>query len=275
MRRILVMPQYNEERTVIGVLESASRFVDRIIIVNDGSTDSSQTLIEEWMDSRPGVALINLAANQGMSGALLAGFCEVYRLYIERMLGDDDIIINIDADGQHKAEEIPRMVEALHAKKADVLLARRDLSGYPLFKQVGNKGLSAFASFLSGVRYFDVECGFRFMRVKVIPGLLKYFTGRRYGCAQEIGMITALLGFAIDNTEPAEIAYYRAGARVTDGLVNIGMGFLAYARVKLGLANDLERLVGRVLGHAKVCVSPLLDAGRTLSARANAGPLGS
>ncbi len=256
MKKVLVMPQYNEERTVIGVLEAASKFVDRIIVVNDGSTDSSQSLIENWMDGRQGVSLLNLSANKGMSGALLAGFCQVYRMLLESRLDEDDVVINIDADGQHKPEEIPRMIEALLAKRVDVLLARRDLSGYPLLKQIGNKGLWAFASILSGVRYHDVECGFRFMRARVIPGLLRYFTGRRYGCAQEIGIITALLRFTIDNTEPAEIAYYRHGARIRDGLTNVRMGFLAFARVKMGLANDLDRFVEGVLDDAAVYESP-------------------
>lgn len=252
MQRILVMPQYNEEKTVVAVLERASRFVDAVIVVNDGSTDSSQPLILDWMSGRSGVFLIDLDANRGMSGALLAGFCTVYQMLVDGRISGEDVIINIDADGQHEPEEIPRMLEAMDRCSADVLLGRRELSGYPWFKQIGNKGLSAFASILSGVRYYDVECGFRFMKARVIPDLLRFFTGRRYGCAQEIAMITALLGFRIENREPAKISYYRPGARVIDGFTNVTMGLLAFTRVRLGLENDLGSLISKVLGEAEV-----------------------
>jgi len=257
MIKILVMPQYNEERTVIGVLESASRYVDYVVVVNDGSTDSSPGLIKNWMDRRQGVFLINMSCNRGMSGALLAGFCHVYRMLEDSRVMPDDVVINIDADGQHRPEEIPRMIEAMTSKKVDVLLARRDLSGYPLYKRIGNRCLSVFASAVSGFHYNDVECGFRFMRAGVIPGLLKFFTGKRYGCAQEIAIITALLGLKIDNEEPASITHYRPGARMRDGLTNVAMGLLAFLRVKLGIENEVERLVSDVLGDAEVLGFPL------------------
>lgn len=245
-RKILVMPQFNEAKTVIQVLDEACDYADAIVVVDDGSTDGSYDLVERWMQDRDKVYLIRLAKNRGMSGALLAGFCLVCSFLDDGTLDPDDIVINIDADGQHSPAEIPGAVEYLREHGYDVVLARRDLSGYPRFKRLGNWGLSFWASLLGGVKYHDVECGFRAMRAAVIPHLLKYFTGRRYGCAQEIGVIAALLGFRISNELPTHINYYRPGARVRDGLVNVVMGLLAFLRVKLGLANDLYALTRKV-----------------------------
>lgn len=250
MNKVLVMPQFNEAKTIIDVLTRAHEFVDEIVVVDDGSTDGSGRLVREWMDSRPGVTLITLASNRGMSGALLAGFCYVNAALCQGRLGRETVIINMDADGQHRAEEINRGVDLLLGGNYDVVLGRRDLSGYPRFKQVGNRMLSWWASLLSGFRYHDVECGFRFMRAEVIPSLLVYFTGRKYGCAQEIGIITALLGAKIENTFESKVIYYRPGAKISDGFVNLSMGALAFARVKLRVRNDVDKLTQHVLGEA-------------------------
>lgn len=230
-QRILVIPEYNEARTIIGVLDQARPFVDRIIIVNDGSKDQSPQLIADWADNHPMVTLINHSVNQGMAGALLTGFAYVYLLVQRGDVDPDDLIINIDADGQHRPEEIPVACAALAAQRVDVLLGKRSLAGYPWFKHVGNWGLSLWASMLSGYRYHDVECGFRVMRASTLAPLLTYFLGRHYSCAQEIGIITAAVGLRIDNRFPAGIQYYRAGARVRDGVTNLVMGLGAALRV--------------------------------------------
>lgn len=259
-KKILVMPQFNEAKTIIQVLDKVYGYVDTIVVVDDGSTDASHTLIEAWMHDKDKVYLIRLGKNRGMSGALLAGFCHVYELLMQDTMNSEDIVINIDADGQHRPEEIPSAIEFMERYGYDIVLTRRDFSGYPRFKRIGNWGLSFWASLLGGVKYHDVECGFRFMRAAVISPLLEYFTGRRYGCAQEIGIITALLGFKINNEFPTHINYYRQGARMRDGLTNLSMGLLAFLRVKLRIRNDLTKLLGVVFGDTSLRYSNISDS---------------
>lgn len=230
-KRIVVIPEYNEEKTIINVLERTYPYADLMIVVNDGSTDASRHLVRTWASGRPGVVLLTLTQNQGMSGALLMGFTFVLQLTEEGILDRRDVVVNIDADGQHLPEEIPTALAAMEAGGSDVLLGKRDLRGYPWFKRIGNWGLSLWASLLTGYRYQDVECGFRLMRVEVLADMLPFFAGRRYGCAQEIGVITARRGWRIDNRFQTRIAYYRAGARIRDGLTNLRMGLLAFLRV--------------------------------------------
>lgn len=268
-KRVLVMPQFNEARTILPVLAEASRFVDTVVVVNDGSTDVSMALIGAWMRETRGedkIHLLNLPKNQGMSGALLAGFCYVYRLMQQGQVHDDDLVVNIDADGQHDPTEIPGICKYLERTGSDIVLGLRDLGGYPPYKRIGNKGLSWWASLLSGFRYNDVECGFRVMRARVLKGLLKYFTGRRYGCAQEIGIITALLGYRIRNDFLTSIRYYRQGARLRDGIVNMTMGLVAFARTKLNLASNLDSLLERVLGESTLLTANDLERQLALTA---------
>lgn len=251
-QRVLVIPNFNEERTIIGVSERAYPHADLVVIVDDGSTDNSGALVRAWSEDHPGVMLLSLPVNQGMSGALLTGFAYVTRLAGQGRLAADDVVINIDADGQHVPEEIPAALAEMRRRQVDVLLGRRNLAGYPWFKWVGNWGLSLSASLLSGYRYYDVECGFRLMKVEVVRDLLQYFTGRRYGCAQEIGVITAWRGWRVDNRYPTAIVYYRPGARVRDGITNLTMGLLAWLRVVLRLRRQVDRRVEQVLAGVRI-----------------------
>ncbi|MDQ7792864.1 MAG: glycosyltransferase family 2 protein [bacterium] len=268
MKRVLIMPQFNEAHNILAVLEGAMAHVDHIVVVDDGSTDGSGALLRQWQSVHPhAFTLITLEQNRGMSGALLVGFSHVNRLLRLGLLRGEDVIVNIDADGQHRPEEIGSAVDLLVTGGYDVALGRRDLSGYPRLKQLGNRFLSWWASFLTGFAYHDVECGFRLMRARVVPQFLRYFSGRKYGCAQEIGVITALLRLSVSNDLPTKINYYRHGARITDGFVNMSMGALAWARVKLGMASDLEHLEQRVLTGARV----LCAVGGELSAPSGTG----
>ncbi|MEK7475893.1 MAG: glycosyltransferase family 2 protein [Candidatus Coatesbacteria bacterium] len=232
--KVAVIPIYNEAPTVVGVLNEVARRVDRVIAVDDGSTDDTPELLREWKKGRRNVSVIRLPRNVGMAGALKRGFQEAERLLKRRVLHPQDILINIDADGQHRSEYIPDIVAFMEKGRWDIVLTRRDFSKYPLYKKWGNRLLSRVARLLSGHRYHDVESGFRFMRARVVSGLLDYFTGWRYSCAQEIALITALAGFRVDNTYVVKIAYYRPGTTIWDGVIVLLMSLYTFVRVKLG-----------------------------------------
>lgn len=242
-KRIVIMPAYNEGRTILGVLERCLPHADAILVVDDGSKDNTYALVQMFAEAHPQVTLLALAVNQGMSGALLAGFCYAY----EMGLAPDDWIITMDADGQHLPEELPGLVAHAEAGRTDVLLGRRYLRGYPWFKWVGNWGLSVWAKLLTRTRYYDVECGFRLFRAVILRDLIRFFTGRRYGCAQEIAVITACCGWKVDNTPRISIAYYRPGTRVRDGLTNMWMGLVAWWKVTRGQSYDPANRVRQVL----------------------------
>lgn len=246
-QRVLLVPAYNEVETVADVLRRAQPFVDRIIAVDDGSTDGTDAVLRDFARSRTGVTVLTLTRNSGYSAALLTGLAYIGRLLSLNEIGADDVIVMIDADGQHVPEEIPAALAAMRAHAADMLLGRRDFSVYPRLKVVGNRLFTRWVSLLSGHRYVDVECGFRLMRAAVLPDVLRYCTGRKYSMTDEIGIIVPRCGWRVFNQFPTQIPYYRARARLVDGVTNFYMGLVTLLRLWLRWQQPWRGRVEQVL----------------------------
>ena len=232
---IAVIPVYNEEKTLWDILSRVSPQVDLLICVNDGSVDRTRIILREFSKCENKTFVLNLPSNVGMAGAIKNGFLFVLYLLKMKIVKDDDIVVTIDADGQHKPEYIRKIIPYLIRKKVDVVLTRRDFSVYPKYKKIGNYFLTWTNSILSGIRYKDVESGMRFLRVKTIRPILSYYTGIKYSCAQEIALISAKMGFKIDNDFLVEIAYYRPGTTFADGFIVLFLSFFTFARCVLGI----------------------------------------
>jgi len=233
-RLIAIIPIYNEAPTVTSVLTDVMGRVDMLIAVDDGSTDDTPVLLNRWAKGRKGAVILTLPRNVGMAGALKKGFQHTERLLRQGRLRSRDILVNIDADGQHRPEYIRDIARFMDRGNLDVVLTRRDFSKYPAYKRAGNRLLSLVARVLSGFPYRDVESGFRFMRAGAVPGLLDYFTGWRYSCAQEIALITALGGAKVDNSYRVKIAYYRPGTTILDGFIVLVMSLYTWFRIRRG-----------------------------------------
>jgi len=232
MRKIVILPVFNEEEYIERLLPQLEDMVDIFIVVNDGSFDSSEEKILQWAKDRNNVYYEKLASNKGMARALKRGFCLVEQLLKEGKISNEDLIITMDADGQHNPEYIPAMLKFMQGNDLDILLARRDFSPYPLYRKLGNKMLSLYASILSGHKYKDVESGFRIMKASVIPCLLRYYIGFGYSNAQEIAIISGILRLKINNEYLAQISYYkRGGPNFLDALIVATMSMLVFLRM--------------------------------------------
>ncbi|HZQ80271.1 MAG TPA: glycosyltransferase, partial [Acidimicrobiia bacterium] len=73
-RKIAVVPAYNEEPTVEAVLDRLHPLVDELVVVDDGSTDHTRKIIEEWLPGHPGATLLAFDENRGMSAAYYEAF---------------------------------------------------------------------------------------------------------------------------------------------------------------------------------------------------------
>jgi glycosyltransferase involved in cell wall biosynthesis len=235
MRRIALIPVYNEEATLGAVLDGILPQVDVVVAVDDGSKDRSLALAREFAGKHPEVTVLSLPENRGMSAALREGFIHLEGMLREGSLGPDDLVLTLDADGQHDAGEIAALCAWVDSRGLDVALTRRDFSLYPWHKKMGNRLMTLWGRIWSGHPYEDVESGFRAMRLRVIPPLLEFFRGHRYSCAQEIAILTARLEFRVDNNFTTIIRLYRSQTSLRDVLINAALGFAAFVRWRFGM----------------------------------------
>ena len=149
-RRIAVVPAYNEEPTVKGVLERLYPLVDELVVVDDGSTDNTREVIEKWLPEHDDAWMLSFDDNQGMSAAYYLAFTDLRQRLATGEIGDDDLVYTVDADGQHELSVLDDLRDIAVAEGLDALIVQRDLSTYPIYKRVGNWVMSAWASLWAG-----------------------------------------------------------------------------------------------------------------------------
>ncbi len=159
---LIIIPAYNEEGSVGKVIEGIKSHLARadIVIVNDGSKD----LTAEKARGHEATVL-DLPFNLGIGGAMQAG----YKYAFERGY---DIAIQVDGDGQHDPREIPKLLQALNEKKADMVIGSRFLGDSEfkssLMRRIGISFFSAVISAIAGQKITDPTSGFRAVNRKAI-----------------------------------------------------------------------------------------------------------
>lgn len=156
MKLAIVIPVYNEGKIIKNVIDNLPKEICGIneiltLVVDDGSTDNS---IEQITKTK--AILIALPVNLGYGGASMTG------LEAARIL-NADIIVTFDGDGQHDPNEIKSIIKPILEENADLVIGVRNINAkeMPRIKQIGNKGLSAITSILSGHRTSDSQSGFK------------------------------------------------------------------------------------------------------------------
>jgi glycosyltransferase involved in cell wall biosynthesis len=166
-RKICVLiPTFNNGKTLKRVIEGVLDYTQNIIIVNDGSTDSTSEILKSYSQ----LSIINLPQNKGKGNALKLGFRKATELGYHHA-------ITIDSDGQHYPDDIPVFVEALLAENEDVLLiGNRNMSqdGIPKKSSFGNNFSNFWFWFETGIKLQDTQSGYRLYPLNKIPK--KYFT---------------------------------------------------------------------------------------------------
>jgi glycosyltransferase involved in cell wall biosynthesis len=149
-----VIPAYNEEKHISQIAKKTHSFVDAVVVVDDGSHDKTASLARK---SR--AIVLQHIINMGKGAALRTG-CDF------AAAEGAEIIVCLDADGQHKPSDIPRFVkELLHN---DIVLGYRGLDrSMPLLFRWGNRLLNLETKIFYGVSLKDTQSGFRAFKKKI------------------------------------------------------------------------------------------------------------
>lgn len=151
MTVVAVIPAYNEASRIASVVEAARGFVDRVIVVNDGSSDDTAKNAEA-----AGALVVSHTTNCGAGAATMTG------LEAARRLGAS-VAITLDADEQHDPRDIPALLEPIKNDTADLALANRfgKRNSIPLVRRVFNRLGNIVTLFATGRFVSDSQCGFK------------------------------------------------------------------------------------------------------------------
>lgn len=167
MSLTFLLPVFNEQATVEQILQNveASGLADRIIVVDDASTDGTRELLQEIASQNPLVELHLHDRNQGKGAALRTGFSKVVT----------DLVLVQDADLEYDPRDVPNMLVPLDEDKADVVYGSRFLgaSRRPtmFWHMVANKMLTLMTNILFNTILTDMETGYKLFRREVIQDI--------------------------------------------------------------------------------------------------------
>jgi len=182
----VVIPAYSEQRMIRDVVQRVRKYVQTVIVVDDGSPDRTA---EEA--AAAGAVVVRHTANMGKGVALNTG------LNYARQ-NQFDYLITLDADGQHDPADIPRFIEAYERTGIPVLIGNRmgALSNMPQVRKWTNRGMSWFLSRSMNQYVPDTQCGFRLYRCDVLPFIEAHST--RFAAESEILLHIASRGIRMD-----------------------------------------------------------------------------
>jgi len=166
----VIIPAYNEEKRIGKVLQGIPEFVDEVIVVDDGSKDKTSEVARKF-----GVEVIRLERNEGKGKAMSEGIKEA----------SGDIIVFIDADGQHRPEEIIKLVEPIVNGEADFVIGSRLIKAQgerPLIRKISNFITTYLTRLKLGIRVRDTQSGFRAIRREFLPEI----ESKRYEVETEV-----------------------------------------------------------------------------------------
>jgi len=150
----VVVPAYNEARVVAGVVAELKPDAHRIVVVDDGSSDSTAEMAAEC-----GAVVLRHPINLGQGAALQTGIEFALARGAER-------IVTFDADGQHRAADVARLIDALEGERADFALGSRFLGSavnIPPLRRMLLRAATLFTRLTTGLALTDAHNGLRAM----------------------------------------------------------------------------------------------------------------
>lgn len=199
----VIIPTYNNAATIKQVITSVAGYTHDVIVVNDGSTDETQSLIASF----PFVQCIQYNSNKGKGWALRKG--------LELATGKGyNFAITIDADGQHFANDLPTFLNRLEQQKKAIIIGARNMDqvSVPGKSSFGNRFSNFWFKIETGISLPDTQSGYRLYPLQLIRGM-RFYT-RKYEFEIEVIVRSAWKGISIESV-PVTVYYPPKEERVS------------------------------------------------------------
>jgi glycosyltransferase involved in cell wall biosynthesis len=199
----ILIPTYNNATTLGAVINSVLEYTDQIVVVNDGSTDKTRSIL----DSFPQIHAVNYSPNKGKGFALRTGFkAAVDAGY--------DYAITIDSDGQHFAADLPKFVDSMNKNPNAIIIGARNMDqlSVPGKSSFGNKFSNFWFWVETGITRSDTQSGYRLYPLKPLHNIW-FFT---YKYEFEIEVIVRAAWKGVDVVEvPVNVFYPEKEKRIS------------------------------------------------------------
>jgi glycosyltransferase involved in cell wall biosynthesis len=173
---LAAMPALNEEERIAKTIVGARKYVDQILVVDDGSTDATAEIARSL-----GALVVRHEKNGGYGAALQTIFSKARELHVEAL-------VILDSDGQHNPADIGRLLETLVTEDVDVVIGSRFIEGnqkdIPHYRKVGMKVLDRATKVAGVAEISDSQSGFRAYGKKAIHAI--HLTGDGMSAGSEI-----------------------------------------------------------------------------------------
>ncbi len=174
MSTLLCIPAYNEENIIGDLVKKSLKFVDNVVVYDDGSSDNTSEIAEN-----SGAYVIKNLQNHGKGFALRS-------LFKYAKHHNFDVIITMDGDGQFKPDEIPKLCNPISQDGYDLVIGYRfdNNDEMPKYRELGNKLLDNMSNLASKLPFRDTQSGFRAYSKKAIEQIT--FSNDGFGADSEI-----------------------------------------------------------------------------------------
>lgn len=201
MRTCVIIPTYNESKTIAGLIRQVQSNGLEVIVIDDGSSDNTADIAEASK-----VFVLRNVRNLGKGASLAKG-------YDFALAQGFDAVISMDGDGQHSCDDLAAFIHKAESSGVAIVVGNRmnSTKQMPLLRVATNRFMSWLISLVTGQRIPDTQCGFRLLKKELLEKF-KLSTSK-YETESEILIQAARLGFKIESV-PVRTIYSGQKSRI-------------------------------------------------------------